>query len=465
MEPIDCVGLASQVPCNKAMSKRLAKVMTRMANQPSASFPVMMGSRAELEGFYRMLKNDDVNYERVFEPHAQHTVQKSLEFRRILIVHDTSEFRFGGEELREGLGRLNKNDQGFLGHFSMAFTADPHHLPIGVLMMQPLVRREGPVRGTLKQQYERPDKESRRWGQGIRNCEDLLGAGRALHLADREADDFVLLAELASASTSFIIRTKGKRSLAGAETDHESPHNVRELFAGKSGSFTREVPITSRGHKRSEKRKREHPPRQQRTALLRFKSATLEIQRPHYVDKAHPQALRVNVVHVREERSTVPKGADPVEWFLTTSEPVGTAQEIEAVVDAYRARWGIEEFFKALKTGCAFESRQLERLDALLIVLAMFISIATKLLLLRTICRIKPDAPATTALDPVTLTVIREMSPLTKRKIVTVTDALFHIAALGGHLQNNGNPGWLVLSRGYEKLELMEMAWRAAKEK
>jgi hypothetical protein len=30
------------------------------------------------------------------------------------------------------------------------------------------------------------------------------------------------------------------------------------------------------------------------------------------------------------------------------------------------------------------------------------------------------------------------------------------IAALGGHIKNNGDPGWLVLGRGYEDLLLLE---------
>ncbi len=37
------------------------------------------------------------------------------------------------------------------------------------------------------------------------------------------------------------------------------------------------------------------------------------------------------------------------------------------------------------------------------------------------------------------------------------------IAGLGGHLKSNGDPGWQVLGRGYEKLLAYEMGWLAAK--
>ena len=35
------------------------------------------------------------------------------------------------------------------------------------------------------------------------------------------------------------------------------------------------------------------------------------------------------------------------------------------------------------------------------------------------------------------------------------------IAALGGHIKNNGEPGWQVLGRGYEKLLVLEQGWIA----
>jgi hypothetical protein len=34
----------------------------------------------------------------------------------------------------------------------------------------------------------------------------------------------------------------------------------------------------------------------------------------------------------------------------------------------------------------------------------------------------------------------------------TVADALLAIARLGGHIKDNGPPGWIVLGRGYQKL-------------
>jgi len=65
-----------------------------------------------------------------------------------------------------------------------------------------------------------------------------------------------------------------------------------------------------------------------------------------------------------------PPGEAAIEWMLVTSEPVQTLEDAAAIVDHYRARWLIEEYFKALKTGCAFEKRQLMHLDGLVRALA-----------------------------------------------------------------------------------------------
>jgi hypothetical protein len=73
----------------------------------------------------------------------------------------------------------------------------------------------------------------------------------------------------------------------------------------------------------------------------------------------------------------------PSFWFLVTAEPVETREQLELIVDAYRARWIIEEFFMALKTGCQIERRQLESYRSLSNALAIFLPIAVRLQALR----------------------------------------------------------------------------------
>jgi len=137
-----------------------------------------------------------------------------------------------------------------------------------------------------------------------------------------------------------------------------------------------------------------------------------------------------------------------------------TPAEICQVVDWYRSRWVIEEYFKALKTGCAYEKRQLETFHALRNALALFAPMAWQLLLLRTEARHRPESPAAVVLSDEQITVLGAVVKKPLPPNPTARHVMLAVAALGGHLPRNGDPGWLILARGLEKLETLTLGWR-----
>jgi hypothetical protein len=168
----------------------------------------------------------------------------------------------------------------------------------------------------------------------------------------------------------------------------------------------------------------------------------------------------VNVVHVTEPAP--PPGQEPVDWKLYTTEPIDSVEQVLKIVDHYRSRWVIEEYFKALKTGCSYEKRQLGNRHSLLNALAVMTPIAWTLLALRQQCRSpEPRAPLT-ALTAQQLHVLRRFSRPPLPEDPTGREVLLAVAALGGHIKNNGEPGWLVLGRGLERLLAYEVGWSAA---
>jgi hypothetical protein len=122
----------------------------------------------------------------------------------------------------------------------------------------------------------------------------------------------------------------------------------------------------------------------------------------------------------------------------------------------------IEEFFKALKTGCAFEKRQLESYDTLTVALGIFLPIAWQLLLLRHQAQTASDEPAERVLSPVQIQVLRARLPKLVPAAPTAADALRAVAYLGGHFIKR-SPGWLVLGRGLQTLLELEVGWRLAR--
>ena len=143
-------------------------------------------------------------------------------------------------------------------------------------------------------------------------------------------------------------------------------------------------------------------------------------------------------------------GEPPVEWVLLTSEPVSTMSEMTLVVEGYRTRWIIEEFFKSSKTGCAFESKQLESFHTLTNLLAYVLVVAYAMLLLRSTSRAEAE-PVEAIFSEKQLRLLRAVT----RKLParpTARAALLALAGLGGHLKSNGDPGWRTLSKGWRTL-------------
>lgn len=63
-------------------------------------------------------------------------------------------------------------------------------------------------------------------------------------------------------------------------------------------------------------------------------------------------------------------------WWLLTSLPIGTVEEVDRVIDYYAARWAGEVYFRTWKVGCRGEEVQLETLARLKNCLALCAIIA-----------------------------------------------------------------------------------------
>jgi hypothetical protein len=299
--------------------------------------------------------------------------------------------------------------------------------------------------------------ESGRWRRCIEDAETVLdGRAEAIHVMDREADSYAIFAALSEQKRLFVIRSFQDRVLA---SDDEA--RLRATAKAARITLRREVPLSPRPKIRGPKGKR-HPARRCRIAKLRFAATTIDLPRTGDARATESTSLRLNVIHVSEAKP--PLGEPAVEWFLLTNLPVSTPDEIAFAVDCYRGRWTIEEYFKALKTGCQYERRQLESADSLLNALAILAPVAWRLLLLRHLARGDEKAPALAALTTKQLEVLRAVArrPLPPRP--SAKEAMLAIASLGGHLKSNGDPGWLVLGRGMHDLLLLELGWRAREE-
>lgn len=306
------------------------------------------------------------------------------------------------------------------------------------------------------------DKAYLRWFRGIEaSAQALEHVPNIVHVADREADSYPLFSLVLQLGQGCVIRLRTDRRAKLVDDGVDDDWSLLgDIAAEIQGSFERTVPLSKRGNKAAPAQLKRHPPRESRGAQLHYGAVPVELKKPHYQPASLPESLELSLVRVWEPAP--PEGESPVEWLLLTTEPCKTPEEIMRVVDLYRARWVIEEFFKALKTGCAIESRQFETRHALLNTLALFLPIAVHLLWLRTCARDIPDAPATEAFTPLQLEVLRHTSYRKLPPKPSVLQAMWSLAGLGGHIPGNGWPGWQVLGRAFVTLVQSVRTWQIA---
>jgi hypothetical protein len=434
---------------DKRLARRLRLMVEKLGAQPNMSFPKVFSSN-ELEAAYRFFGNPAVTPELILSGHVEATRQRSLAQGRVLVVHDTTTVSFRADGQRAGLGRLRKTGQTFFAHVSLVLADDVTGRPLGVAAIRTWTRSEEPS-----------TDEKARWAQQVEQAAQHLGeVPQVVHVMDREGDDYAMFAQLVSHRHRFIVRAKHNRLL---DTDVASePNKLNEAVARITCAIERKATLSKRvDAARSPAQKRIHPSRGARIARLAFGAAQLTFKRPTTQLETLPETLSLNVVRVWEPQP--PAGEPPVEWTLVTNEAIDTDDDIIRVIDGYRARWTIEEFFKALKTGCAYEARQLEDYEGLVNALAVFTPIACQLLLLRSEARRAPNAPANLLVADDHIEVLRALGRNPLPPTPTARDILLAIAALGGHIKYAPDPGWLTLARGYAELITLTRGWTAAK--
>jgi hypothetical protein len=420
---------------------RLSRLVESMAKDPSLSFPKAMPDAAALEAAYRFFNNVKVRPEEILRPHVDQTVQRVLKEAVILVAHDSSVVSFNSEG-KEGLTQHFSKQQ-FLVHCALALQADETHRPLGLLAM------------SYHLQIKMPGKSlNERWPDQIRDVHALgIPQQNVVHLMDRESDDYDLLSVMKTMGARFVSRAKfNRRTVDG---DYVEASLGRAVMQAE-----REVCLSRRTGKRvGSKQLKAHPPREERVAKLSITAERVTIPRTPTARDSAAKSIQLNVVRVWEP--TPPPNETAVEWVLYTSEPIDTAEQILQVVDWYRARWTIEEFFKSLKTGCSFEKRQLGDLHSLSNAMALLAPMAWHLLLIKSEAHSRPLTPARDVLDEEELEVLR-LAAVRGRGLPenpTVLDVMLSIAALGGHQKHNGLPGWQSLARGYQQLRTLVAGW------
>ena len=368
------------------LRQRLERLGASWERHPGQPLPAIFPGSAEQQAAYRFLHNSRVCSEDILQPHREALVERCRLESTVLLVQDTTTLNYSGlKDSTKGLGPLqerNGSARGLFVHAAVAFT--PGRRPLGVSGLETWARPEA------EPEAER-EKESRRWFRGFDQGRELGRASphtRVVVVGDRESDIYALLkwqAEHAD-EAGLVVRANASRQRRVQVWDQQLRATMLRTLESQPDFETpvktgREVLIDSQGGKRA---------RRQRTAVTELRIGQVELQPP----KERPEDGPVVAWVVRVLETEPPAGQAPLEWLLVSSEGGPTAEWAERIVGWYEARWGIEEYFRVLKSGTRIEDRRLQEADALVKCLAFDAVTAWRVFSLDRYARDAPETPA-----------------------------------------------------------------------
>jgi hypothetical protein len=409
------------------------------------------GRRSQVVGFGRFLANRRVTVDRLIESWSDRT-RVAAAGRHILAIQDTSEINFRTtSKRRRGLGKIGKGGgRGVLAHAMVALDADTGSF-LGAVAGRIWTRR-GRVKISRRKRLTE-SKESHRWIETAEHAKTVLAAAATVTVvADRESDIFAEWARLPGPNFHLITRCKQDRRLV----NRESLYAAAERFAFTT---TRLVALPEREGKRKA-----------RLATLTLRFGKVEPARPQNTrDRNLPKSVALTLVEVVEPNSST--GTEAVHWRLLTTHQVADAAAAWQIVDWYKMRWTIEQFWRLLKLqGLRLEDSQLETAERLIKLTAVAVKAAAVTMQLVQARDAPSSEPATIAFSPDEIAVLDKLNaevqgttalqnnPHRKKSLKW---ASWIIARLGGWdgYPSSKPPGPITFKHGLEEFHAIVAGW------
>lgn len=440
---------------NKARTRRLVRLATQLAQHPGGTLPQKLHDPAALEATYRLMNREEVTHASVLASHRAETLRRIARHSGpILIICDGTELDYTPITSLKRLGKIGSGEshRGYICQNCLA--VDPEQRQVLGLVHQILHTRANAPRGETKDQSRRRvSRESRLWPE---STQDLPHDARLIVVCDRGGDTFEELEHEYGSHRRLVIRSHHNRCIV---LGHEGPSRRQYLHSTlrrqpARGSFTLKVAASAA--------------RPARLARLNVSFLAMRLVAPKQARGHHGQeSLPLWAVRVWEVDA--PRGGERLEWILLTNEPVNSLAAARQVMRWYESRWVVEEYHKAMKTGCQVENLQFADESRLEPMIALLSVVALVLLNLRDASR-RDDARTTPASQLVAQEYIEALSLWRHGKVRmdwTVHDFFLALARLGGHQNRKSDkpPGWLVLWRGWSALQLLAAGARAERQR
>lgn len=435
------------------LTARVVKTADRLLAHPGGTLPDKLNRNADLIGFYRLANNRKITYDKLIVAHAARTHQLMSGCTGVvLIIHDTTTLDFSGLDVAD-LGPIGGGQgHGYHAHNSLAYDYASREV-LGLANQTIHVRRNVPRGEAPKAKRDHPQRESRLWKKGYSALPPPMPGQLRVNIADRGADLNEFIESVEQASDHYLIRSKTNRNIEVPDDSSPTAIQAGKTRLAKLHDYAATLAVLG-----TRTVQIEHNNDQiKRTASVEVRCGEVTLRSMHYARGEHTgKNLKSFVVHVSEVNP--PKGVEPIKWILLTNVPTRTLAEANERIDWYACRPIIEEYHKAMKTGCGVEMPQFTTGHALRVSIALQSVVATQLLRLRDLARSKESSskPAVELFEEDYIQAARHWRARDV-SLTSVRDFLYIVADMGGHLgrKGDGPPGWLVLWRGWSKLQLL----------
>jgi hypothetical protein len=413
--------------------------------RPGCCIRRLAATRAREIQFTRFLRNPAVTASEI-ATYAGECTAARVAGRDLVVIQDTSELALGGRRAKaNGYGPVGKGGalRGLLLHAVLAVDAGTGGV-VGLVDAQ-VRNRTGGRKVQPRRSRTTTEKESQRWIDGTRRAGELLTAANSITgVSDRESDIYEHFATR-PANMHLIVRACQNRAIEG----HDGEPGLLFRCADdqpEQGRFTTDIAPA--------------PGRKARVATLAVRFIPVMLCKPrHGASRDLPASIPLTMVDVREIGAPA-DGSKPVHWRLLTTHEVRSLHAARRVIELYRLRWTIEEFFHTLKTaGFDIEAADLGDPE----VMIRFVAAATVAAV--TVMQLVKARDGTTgqtlteAFEPADTPILeaicaqlegktaRQQNPHPKGSLAF---AAWVIARLGGWTGYYGKPGPKVMRRGLD---------------
>lgn len=306
-----------------------------LAARPGSCIRRLAGTRAREIQFTRLLRHAAVTAAEMAAYAAEGTAGR-VAGRDVLAIQDTSELVLGGRRARaNGFGPVGGGGAlgGLLLHPVLAVEAGSGAL-LGLVDAKVWNREGGRV--SARRARAIADKESQRWLDGAARAGEVLAAAAQITVvADRESDIYEQFARRPD-NVDLIVRACQNRRIEMPSGKAASALLFSFIDAlPEQGRLAITIPAA--------------PGRPARVAQLALRFSPIVLRKPlHGAADDLPNTVALTAVDIRE--TSPPAAGEPVHWRLLTTHAVTDLGAARRVLDLYRRRWIIEEFFRTLKT-------------------------------------------------------------------------------------------------------------------